>query len=191
MEKNILFRAVIEVLGKPKEYVDESLKGFVEKLKADDNYEVVDEEYADIKKEEEQELWAAFAELEVKAGKIEELIRFCFDYMPSTIEVIEPKELKYSDMDVSHFLNDLQGRLHQVDMVAKQVKFEGDQIKKSMSGLLKNFLFILLSKGNLTSEQLSKLTGVHKEKLEDFLDKLIDEGKVDLKEDIYFIKKDV
>ena len=191
MEKNILFRAVIEVLGKPKEYVDESLKGFVEKLKADDNYEVVDEEYADIKKQEEQELWAAFAELEVKAGKIEELIRFCFDYMPSTIEVIEPKELKYSDMDVSHFLNDLQGRLHQVDMVAKQVKFEGDQIKKSMSGLLKNFLFILLSKGNLTSEQLSKLTGVHKEKLEDFLDKLIDEGKVDLKEDIYFIKKDV
>ncbi len=191
MEKNILFRAVIEVLGKPKEHVDKSLKGFVEKLKNDESYQVISEDYADIKKQEEQELWAAFTELEVKAGKIEDLIRFCFDYMPSTIEIIEPKELKYSDMEASHFFNDLQGKLHQVDMVAKQVKFENDQIVKSMSGLLKNFLMVLLSKGNLSSEQLSKFTGVNKEKLEDFLDKLIDDGKVSLKEGIYFTKKEV
>jgi len=53
---------------------------------------------------------------------------------------------------------------------------------------LNNYILVLLSKGNLTSEQLSGLTGVNKDKLEDYLDKLIDAGKVDLKEGIYFAK---
>ena len=188
MEKKILFRAVIEVLGKPQEHVDKSLKQFVEQLKTSGTYEVISEEYADLKKQEEQELWAGFAELELKAAAIEDLISFCFDYMPSMIEILEPKELRYSDTDVSQFLNDLQAKLHQVDMVAKQIKFENDQLKKSMSGLLNNYILVLLSKGNLTSEQLSGLTGVNKDKLEDYLDKLIDAGKVDLKEGIYFAK---
>ena len=56
MEKKILFRAVIEVLGKPQEHVDKSLKQFVEKLKTSGTYEVISEEYADLKKQEEQEL---------------------------------------------------------------------------------------------------------------------------------------
>ena len=190
MAKNILFRTVIEILGKPQEHVDKSLKNFVIKLKEDQDYEVITEDYAELKKQDESELWAGFAEMEVKTDKVDHLIKFCFDYMPSIIEVIEPKELKFSDMDVSHFLNDLQARLHQVDMVAKQVKFENDQLKKTTSGLLKNYLFVLLSKSNLSSEQLSKLTGVNKEKLEDFLDSLIDDGKVGLKEGIYFAKKE-
>ena len=110
MAKNILFRTVIEILGKPQEHVDKSLKNFVIKLKEDQDYEVITEDYAELKKQDESELWAGFAEMEVKTDKVDHLIKFCFDYMPSIIEVIEPKELKFSDMDVSHFLNDLQAR---------------------------------------------------------------------------------
>ena len=158
--------------------------------KENEDYQVVSEEYAELKKQDEQELWAGFAELEAKTANVEHLVGFCFEYMPSMIEIIEPKQLKFSDVDVSHFLNDLQAKLHQVDMVAKQVKFENDQLKKTAGGLLKNYLYVLLSRNNLSSEQLSGLTGVNKEKLEDFLDKLIDENKVGLKDGVYFAKKD-
>ena len=189
MEKNISFRTIIEVLGKPKEHIEETIKGYVDKLKKDEKYQVDSVEFAEIKKQEKDELWATFAEIEVKTEKIENLIEFCFNFMPSLIEIIEPPEMQLKDQDISSFLNDLQARLHQVDMVAKQLKMENDYLKKNMQGLLKNYIQILLSKKGLTSEQLSTLTGVNKEKLEDYLDVLIDERKIDLKDGVYFKKE--
>ena len=44
MEKNIHFRAVIEVLGKPKEHVDSALKSYIQKLKEDAHYIILKEE---------------------------------------------------------------------------------------------------------------------------------------------------
>ena len=63
---------------------------------------------AEVKKQEGEELWACFAEIKFSTNKVENLVSFCFDYMPSIIEVIEPKELLFSEVEVSHFLNDLQ-----------------------------------------------------------------------------------
>jgi hypothetical protein len=189
MEKNIIFRAVIEILGKPKEHIDKSLRGFIKQLKENEEYEVISEDYAELKKQEEQELWMGFAELEVKTAKIEQLTAFCFNYMPSLIEIIEPKELRISERDFSTFLNDLQSKLHTVDMVAKQVKMENDHLKKNMSALMRNYLLVLLAKESMTAEQISNLTGVKQDNLEDYLDHLIDEGKVDLKDGRYNLKK--
>jgi hypothetical protein len=184
-ETRIVFRAVIEVLGKPKEHVEASIKKFLENLRNDEKYKVIKDELAEIKKQED--MWAIFAELELTTEKIENLTNFCFEYMPSVIEVVEPKEIKLADSDFSQFLNDLQAKLHQVDMVAKHVKMENDFLKRGSTDLLKNYITVLLSKGNLTSDQLSKLTGVVKDKLEDYLDMLIDEKRIDLKEGIYFL----
>lgn len=186
MGRNLHFRAVIEVLGKPKEHVQDSVKQYVDKLEKNDKYEVLKKDFADLKKHEEEDLWSTFAEVEVKADKVEDLIGFCFDYMPSIIELIDPAEVTFRDEEISAFLNDLQARLHQVDMVAKQVKMENDHLKNNMSRLLKNYIQILLTSKGLTAEKLSILTGVNQEKLEDYLDVLIDEGKIDMKEGVYY-----
>lgn len=188
MEKKILFRAVIEVLGKPKEHVESSLKEFLQNIKDNERYELINQELANLKKQEDDDLWMIFAEVEVKTEKIEDLVNFCFIYMPSLIEIIEPRELKLSDLDISNFLNDLQAKLHNVDMVAKQLKIENDTLKSNTIILLKNYLLVLLRQTNLTAETMSNLTGVSKDKIEDFLDQLIDEDKIDLKEGIYFLK---
>ena len=190
MSKKIVFRAVIEVLGKPPEHVDQSLKEYVENIKKNKDYEVSKEKYAPIQKQEKQELWSNFAELEIKTGKVEHLTSFCFEYMPSMIEVLEPEEISWTEQEFSVFLNDLQSRLHQIDLIAKEVKAENDQLKRNQASLLRNYIVVLLSHNNLTSEQLSQLMGVNKDKLEDYLDLLIDEGKIGLKEKIYFIKKE-
>ena len=189
MVKPITFRAVIEVLGKPQEHVDKAIHQYVDALKASKEYTVIHEEFADIKKQEEQELWSVFAELEVKTEKLENLTSFCFEYMPSLIEVLEPQEFNLTDVHFSQFLNDLQAKLHNVDMVAKQVKLENDQLKRNMKGLLQNYIQVLLGNRRLTSTQLSQMTGVDKERIEDFLDMLIDDGKVDLEEGVYFLRR--
>jgi hypothetical protein len=188
MVKEITFRALMEVLGKPKEHVKESLEKYVTQLKSSDKYTVLNEEYADIEKREDSDLWAIFVELEIKTTAFEDLISFCFEYMPSSIEILSPAEFKLADQDVSHLLSNLQGRLHQIDMVAKQLKMENDILRKNASDLVKNNLLVLLAKNSMNSEDLSKYTGVVKDKLEDFLDKLIDENKIELKENVYSLK---
>lgn len=189
MSDKILCRVVVEVLGKPKEHVERVIKGYIEKIKKDEKYTVLREEFAEVKKQE-SDLWATFAELEMELGNIQDLISFCFDYMPSTLEVLKPVEISLSDKGFSDFFNDLQARLHQVDMIAKQVKMENDSLKINMGRLLRNYLTVLLGKGNSTLEQLSRLTGVAEEKLGDYLDNLVDEGVIEMDKGVYSLSKE-
>ena len=189
MSKKVIFRAVVEVLGKPREHVDSTLRGYIQKLKENSRYQVVKEEIAELKQHEESELWMAFVELEIKTAGVAEIIDFCFDYMPSLIEITEPEELKLDSLTVSSFLNDLQAKLHSVDMLAKQMKMENQLTNKSLAKLLNNYIVVLLRDHNLTSEHLSKFTGMNVDILEDYLDKMIDQGKIDLKDGIYFLKE--
>ena len=184
---DVSFKAVIEVLGKPRQHVESSIKKYVENLKEEKLFEVTKEKFAEIKKQEEQDLWSAFAEIEVKTDKIENLVHFCFQYMPAMVEIISPTKFTFSDGDFTNFLNDLQSKLHSVDMVAKTMKMENDALKKTGGTLLKNYITVLLSRENMDAQQLSGLTGVDQDRLEDFLDQLIDEGKIDLKEGIYYV----
>ncbi len=185
----LTFRAVLEVLGKPQEHVEESIKQYLQQLKADKRFKVLHEQVAEIKKQEEQDLWAIFAELEVKTEELQNLTIFCLDYMPSLIEIMEPAQLTITDIQFSEFLNDLQTKLHQIDILAKHLKIENDHLKRNLGGLLNNYVQILLKQANLGSEQLSKLTGVPQDQLEDYLDQMMDAGKIDLKEGIYFLKE--
>ncbi|PIN73586.1 hypothetical protein COV20_05170 [Candidatus Woesearchaeota archaeon CG10_big_fil_rev_8_21_14_0_10_45_16] len=190
MEQQITFRALIEVIGKPQEHVEKALQGYIEKLEQDSKFKILNKEVTPAKKQEKEEFWATFAELEVQTDKLENLGQFCFEYMPSLIEILEPKELPFTDVETSAFLNDLQTRLHQVDMVAKQLKLENDHLKRNSAFMLKNVIRILLGKKTLTLSQLCQLTGVAKEDdLADFLDKLIDKGEIDLKEGNYSLKE--
>ncbi len=185
MEKTIKFRAVIEVLGQPKEHVEEALKGYLANLKENEDYELLSEDFAEIKQQED--LWATFAEVEIATEKLGNIVNFCFDYMPSLLEVLEPSQIIYTNEELSPLLNDLMAKLHSVDMVAKQFRLENQHLLNDAKNLLKNYITVLLRQKNLTAKELSGLTGVVQERLEDFLDELIDEGKVDLKEGIYFL----
>ncbi|MFH1396131.1 MAG: hypothetical protein ABIG93_01910 [archaeon] len=187
---NIVCRAVIEVLGKPKEHVESSLQKYLEKLEADEKYTIKTKDVAEIKKQDgEQELWTIFAEIEFESKKVEDVISFCFDYMPSIIEVLEPSELKYKAEEVSNFLNDMQAKLFQVDMVAKQLTMQNSHLQKNMAGLMKNFLLVLLGKNKLTLKQLVAFTGVPEKSLGDYLDKLIDTEKIELDGEHYYLKQ--
>jgi len=97
MEKNIHFRTVVEIIGKPIEHVEKAINNYIEKLKENSKYEVIKEEIAEIKKQDDQELWATFAELEIKTEKIEDITDFCFNYMPAIIDIISPKEIAFDD----------------------------------------------------------------------------------------------
>ncbi|MEA2036632.1 MAG: hypothetical protein U9O94_03935 [Nanoarchaeota archaeon] len=177
-------RAVLEVLGKPKEHVENTLKSLVGKLKENSKISVLKEEYADIQ-EQGKTMFSIFVNLEMVVKGITELTAFCFDFMPSSLEVEKPEKIILKNRDMTDILNDLQSRLHSVDTVAKSNMAENDFLKRNMNTMLSNTLTILIKINKNTIEELSKFTGTGKEELEKHLEKLIEEGKIKKEDNIY------
>ncbi|MBW2982476.1 hypothetical protein KY343_06360 [Candidatus Woesearchaeota archaeon] len=186
------FRTIIEVAGRPQEYVENTIKGYVDKIKKESKTDVIKEDFAEIKKQKEEktqeEFWHTFVELELWSKNLPSLIDFCFDYMPSSIEVIEPKELHLKEREISGLLNDLQGNLHRMNMMVKEISTENLNLKRNANNLLWNIVAVLTFKEGKTIEQLSKITGFMPDNLQNFLDKLVKEEKLIKKGDKYLLK---
>ena len=132
LERNYLHcRLILEVLGKPREHVEESLKKYLEAIKKGAGEDFLRAKVVEAKKTEENiqngvEYYSSFAELEILFKDIQELAIFCFDYMPSSVEIIKPDNLTLRNVDMSNIMNDLQARSHQVDSVVKGLKSENE-----------------------------------------------------------------
>jgi hypothetical protein len=170
-EGKIYASAIIEVLGKPKEHVESALKGFVNQIKEDKAFKLKKEEYQEAK--EHGDMWTTFVELEFEAKNISTMIGFCFDYMPSSIEIIEPEELKMNRDNISDFLNDLQAKLHGVDMLVKQAKTENIFLKKNINTILRNLVTVSLHNGPKDAKALSQITGVQEDEIKLFMKSLL------------------
>ncbi|MAF99311.1 MAG: hypothetical protein CMH61_01745 [Nanoarchaeota archaeon] len=191
MGTKITIRAIIELVGKPKEHIERTIKEYVDKIQETKEYEVLKVDFSEIQKQDGTEFWATFAELELTSD-MQNLTTFCFDYMPAVIEILSPEKMTINDSQISEFFNDLQARLHEVNLVAKQMKMQIDMMNRNTANLFRNYIAVLLGKGDLTSEQISKFTGVPKEMVEDYLDHMIDEGKVKMEGEKYiFVRKEV
>ena len=169
-------KVIIEILGKPKEHVEKALKIYVDRIKQDTDLIVLKEEFADAK--EKEGLWATFTELEMVVKGIRKLIAFCFDYMPSSIQILKPESYNLDRSLIEDFINDLQARLHDVDMIIKKQKNENEFLKKNMQTTVKNLILISLLYGNLDREKLSKVTGIKSDELQIFLDNMIKDKKI-------------
>jgi hypothetical protein len=182
----IHFSSIIEVLGKPKEHVKETIKQYVEKIKKNKNFTILDEQYSEPK--EQDDLFSTFVELEALAKNSAEILFFCFDYMPSSIEIIQPEEITYRKNEFSGFLNDMQARLHAIDMALKQYKSRNTMLIKNSAVLLRNMVIITLEKDEKTIEEITKKIGIKKEQLENVLNVMIKENRIKKKGKKYGLK---
>ena len=180
-------KIIMEMLGKPKEHVEKTIRMYVDKIKDDPELIVLNTEFVDA--QEKEKLWSTFAELEVVIKGIPKLIAFCFDYMPSSIEIIKPEEFSMKKSTIEDFINNLQARLHNVDMIVKNQKNENEFLRQNLNKAVSNVILISLASGNLDKEKLSKITGVHDKELKIFLDNLIKENKITKEGEIYSLVK--
>ena len=165
-KQKIRSNIVIEILGKPKEHVDKALNMYLEKIKNDDNKIAIINEKIHEAAEQDKGFFSTFAELEIVSEDLTSLIGFCFDYMPSSVEILKPEEFSMKKSTVEDLLNDLQARLHTVDMIVKQQKNENEFLKKNLNKSVSNVILISLASGSLNKEKLSKVTGIHDKELE-------------------------
>jgi hypothetical protein len=178
-------RAIIEVVGKPKEFVEDSLKGYMKTLREDHNYTLTKEtiEEATI----QDGLFSAFAEIEFLAKDAQQLVSFCFDYMPSSVEIIEPDTTLINNTRLSGLLNDLQARLHAMNSGVVQIKSDNEHLIKNTAVLLRNFVVVLLSSKPLNSRQLHAYMGVSEASIEQVINVLIKEGKIKKQGEVFTV----
>ncbi len=125
---NIQAKIVIEILGTPKDHVENTMKNILEKLKNEDGVKLLRE--TTYKAEQVQKMWSTFSDIELEVKNFSKLVGLCFDYMPSSVEIIDPIKTELETIEISDLLNDLLARLHKTDMVLKNAIAENKFLKQ-------------------------------------------------------------
>ncbi len=141
MEK-IVATMVIEIMGRPAAHVAETLNTIVVKLGAEKGVSLLNKKYHEPKlAENSEEVFVAFAEVEVEFDSLENYLNVLFSYMPSHVEVVSPERMECSNFDLTDLGNKIVQRLHNYDSIAKQILLERkalfDRIEKISPGILK------------------------------------------------------
>lgn len=185
-DNGIKFRCIIEMLGAPKEHIETTLKDYVKSLKDNENLTVVKSNYAEA--EPQGRLFSTFAELDIWIKDIPSLFGFCIDSLPSSIEILEPEEMNLQSKDFADLLNDLQAKLHALDMGLKNMNAKIQMLDTNSKVLAANLIGLALKDGPKAESELESLTGIPKPKLGEFLEELSTEGRVEKDGDLYKAK---
>src|SRR3989338_3036645 len=127
-------KAIIEILGKPKDHVEKTIANVVEELKKREGLTLINEKIAKTKKLET--FFSSYVEVELKLSTMDQLIDFCFDFLPSNIEIIEPEEMNLDSHLLSQYINNLLAKLHQQSMIIRNMHAENLVMKQKL-GLTK------------------------------------------------------
>lgn len=180
--KQIYARFILEILGTPKEYIEQTLKDYVAKLKKD-GIHIKKEKFEEAKPADK--LFTTFAEIEVQLKDMNELLSFCFEALPSSVEIIEPLELTIKAPQLTGFLNDLQARLHETDLIIKSIEAHGKILDTNATAVFNNFVTHLLKQGPKTEHELAEQTGTTAKELKPFLKKLEQNNKIKFDGKVY------
>ena len=177
MSNPIVFRSILEIVGKPKEHIEQTMDMYIEKIKKDKNLDLVKIERPEAESHE-KDIFSVIAELEIKAKTGGDVMLFCYEYMPGSVEVLEPGELVFKAHEFTAFINDVQSKLHKVDMVVKKLSAENQVISKNGAQLMKNIVLASLEVGPKTLIEISKTCGMPEEHISKFVNIHIKENKI-------------
>lgn len=124
-------KAIIEVLGKPKEHVDSTIQKVIDELKKREGIKIISHEIAESEKVEH--FFSTYADVELKLSNLDNLIDFCFDFLPSNVEILEPETLNFDSHILAEYMNDLLAKLHQQSMIIRNLHAENLMMKGKIS----------------------------------------------------------
>lgn len=179
-------RIILEIIGKPKEHVDESIKEYIKKIENTKNLVFLSKTISESNKLPDKELFSTFADIELLIKGFSQLAEFCFNYMPASIEILEPGKLVVDANSMTNLFNDFQDKLHKADFMTKSMAQQNKLLIDNFSSLLKNLLFTLLKDKGLNLKDICKYTGFKKEDMEEYLKKMIEDKKIRMIGDKYF-----
>ena len=119
-ERYLRTKIIVEIAGFPKEHVEKTMNLLLEKISGDKALEVINHTIHPCKiVDEENKVWSTFLELEFLIDKFTNLLGVIFDYLPSSVEIIEPNKIAEDTGNINDLLNDLTAKLHEYNHAIK------------------------------------------------------------------------
>ena len=120
---------IVEMAGRPAEHVKDSLAkhiGVLNDVKDIQVHSIKISEPREIENSSGQEgtptegiMFTCFAEADFETENFARMSETMFDFMPSSVEVIEPSKVSLDMSEATDLLNNLSGRLHRYDDIMK------------------------------------------------------------------------
>ena len=128
-------KAIIEILGTPKEHVEETLQKVLTELGNRKGVTILSKEIAETKQLEK--FFSTYVDVELKLTDMDKMIDICFDFLPSSIEILEPERINVEAYKIAGFMNDLLAKLHQHSMIIRNLHAENLLMKEQLKKIKK------------------------------------------------------
>src|SRR3989338_5670768 len=102
MNEHIRIKAVLEIAGKPKDYIEQKMKDYIENIRKSEGMMVMEEKIHPAM--EQKGFWSTIAEVDVVFDQFAKLLIFCIDFMPASIDIIKPLEFHFPERQFTHFM---------------------------------------------------------------------------------------
>ncbi len=123
--KKVSAMMIIEVLGRPPEYLIETLNNLIKQIGEEKGVVVKETKINEpVLMKEQKDFYTSFAELEIEVEEILYLAILMFKYMPAHIEILSPQNIVLSNSGWNDILNELTRRLHGYEEVTRIVQTE-------------------------------------------------------------------
>jgi len=180
----VLARFIVELQGAPREHLFDTMKMLIAKLKEEENViSVVENEVSQIP--EQKGIYSTFTEFEIVFDDLQKLVGFCFDYAPTSVEIIEPEKFLFQSNVMTDLLNDIVSQIHQHAAVVRDVHAQNKILQYNASAFLRNILIIAMAQKDRTLDELSKISGVKEHDLGPILKQLVERKEINYKDKKY------
>ncbi len=162
MDEKIYAEIVLEIIGRPPEYIKEALAQIITQLEKEEKINVITKQIHESKKiENSKDLYSSFAVIELEADDIKTFSMILFRYMPSNVEIIKPEKIIQTNFDINAFFNELTRKLHKYDEIAKRAMMEKNILQAQLKdlvekGRIKGPLGVPKPRKNVQKNQLSQ-----------------------------------
>lgn len=181
--------ATLQMIGKPKDYLVESMNKIIAGIESEDKkYAIFEKEFFD--GDEKENYLTYVCEIKMLFSKPLDIIDFSFDYMPSTIEVVDPPNISFESAEFSAFINEMLIKNHDLNMLAKTLSKQGTRLFETQNALLKNITFLSITHGQRSIKQISRNAGVDEKFMENLLNKMVEEKSLVKNGDEYSVSQD-
>ncbi|MEK6913837.1 MAG: hypothetical protein AABW47_04175 [Nanoarchaeota archaeon] len=134
--KKISALFILEVIGRPPEYLTESLNELIKKIGAEKGVKVTDSKVNEsVLMKDQKDFYTNFAEIEIEADNMLNIAILMFKYMPAHIEILSPQNISMTNSDWGDILDELTRRLHGYEEITRITQGEKLILEKKLKAL--------------------------------------------------------
>lgn len=183
-KKYLRLNVLFEVIGNPKDHVAKAIKSVAKRLEDEKDVILIKGEIGE-PEETQDGLFGGYCEADVLVKDFNKVSWLAFNFMPASIEIIEPANLTLKDKDLTDLANDLLAHLHDSNTQLIQMNSASQALLKNINALVRNAVLVSLADKDREGEEIAKMIGIAHNELKPVFEAMIKEKTIELKDSKY------